>query len=262
MNKTTIAAIGSLLAAISLTAAAVTPAFASAGLGLSVNASTNTKVSLGSTQAKADTAINARISALNSLETRVNAMSKVSASDKASLTAAIQTSLQNMTSLEAKINSDTVAVTLQSDFESITKDNRIYMLIIPQGRIEASADREEAIVSLMQTLGGKLQTRITADASDSNASAMQSSYSDFQAKVSDANTQATAAVNLIANLQPDQGNASVMASNNATLKQAIADVKVSASDLKTARADAGTIATDLKADESIKTSASASASTK
>jgi hypothetical protein len=257
MKRTTITAIGSLLAAVTLTATAVTPVFA-AGLGL--HATTNVRVNLGTDQAKADASINARITALNSLQTRINAMTKVSASDKASLDSAIQTSLQNMTTLEAKINADTVAATLKTDVQSITKDNRIYMLIIPQGRIEASADREESIVSLMDTLGTNLQTRITADASDSNASAMQSLYADFQAKVADANIQANAAVTLVANLQADQGNTSVMSSNNAALKQAVADIKVGTTDLKTARTDAGTIVTDLKADESVKTSTSTSAS--
>lgn len=255
MNKRNISAIGSLLAAIAITATTVSPAFAA---GLGIKASANVQVNLGTEQAKGDTAITARITALDSLQTRVNAMTKISAGQKASLNAAIQSSLQDMTSLKANIDADTVAATLKTDIQSITKDNRIYALIIPQGRIEASADREETIVSLMDTLGTTLQTRITADASDSNAASMQSTYADYQATVSDADNQAQAAVNLVANLQPDQGNATVLASNNAALKQAVADIKVGTTDLKTARQDVTTIVSGLKVDE--KTSASASSS--
>ena len=73
-----------------------------------------------------------------------------------------------------------------------------------------------------------------------------------------ANTQAQAAVALVANLQPDQGNATVEASNTVALKSATADIKTALADLKAARQDAGNI---VKAIESWKVTATASGTT-
>ncbi len=272
MKKTTIATIASLLAAITVSATSVVPVFAesptaSANIGIGaigLKKTDNVQVSLNASQAKGDAAITARITALNSLQTRINAMVKVSAGQKATLTASIQAVLQSMNALKAKIDVDTDSATLKTDIASITKDNRIYALIIPQGRVEASADREATIVSLMQTLGTKLQARIAADQSaGKDVTAMQSAYSDFQAKIADANTQSNNAITIVAALQPDQGNQSVLQANNAALKQALADLKTGESDLKAARKDAGTIATDLKnLNVSTKTSLKASGTVK
>jgi hypothetical protein len=66
------------------------------------------------------------------------------------------------------------------------------------------------------------------------------------AKVTDANTQASAAVSEIANLEPDNGNTTIAASNTAALKDARSKIGVATKDLVAARADIATIVKGVK----------------
>lgn len=193
-------------------------------------------------KAKADAQIDARIAALNELSKRVAEMKKVSSTDKAHIATAIQTSIGEMTALKVKIDADTDLATLKTDIQSITKSYRVFALVLPKGRIEAAADRILSIVALMNTLETKLQNRITAaQTAGNNVASAQAALTDFHAKVADASTQAQAAVTATANLQPDEGNATTAASNNAALKSARTKIKAAIADLKAARQDAGTI---------------------
>jgi hypothetical protein len=255
-RKKIAAAISGGLVAILATAMALT-AFAQTstvtGAGVSANI-TNTKT-------RDDSAITLRINSLNALLTRLGEMVRVSSSTKASISATIQTELTDMANLKAQIDADTSTSTLKTDSQSITKAYRIYALVLPQGRLTALADRVDTIVGMMTTVAGKFQTRITAaQSAGDNVSAEISVLADYNAKISDAQTQANAASSEIANLQPDQGNQTILQSNNQTLADARAKLKTASSDLIAARQDAGTLLTDLKSLK-IGTSSSITAST-
>ena len=172
-------------------------------------------------------------------------MKNLSASEILSLQATLSAQVSDLTTLKATIDADTVLATLKTDVQSIAKGYRIYMLVLPQGRIAAASDRVLTLVGQMQTLGAKLQARITADTSG-NAATLQAAYSDMQAKIADASTQANAAVSETASLQPDNGVASVEASNTAALKDARSKIEAATTDLKAARADIATIVAGVK----------------
>ncbi len=264
---TEVAVLGAVLvmapfAAFAQTAAVTTDASVStsaAGVTTGATASGKTKgtFSLSTAIAKGDAAIEARITNLNDLSARINQMKEVSASEKSSLQASISTALSDMTTLKAKIDADTDATTLKTDLQSITKDYRIYALILPQGRIAAASDRVTTIVGMMQNIETPLSTRISAG---NNVSGAQAAYADLQAKVADANTQGNAALSETASLQPDQGNATVEASNTAAIKDAASKLKTAEADLKAARADITTIMADIKGTGSTSAGANVSAS--
>jgi hypothetical protein len=275
-----------LIATLGVAVLLVTNTAFAAGLGLGVNASAS--VSVGTTnvnagvsasatarakiianvQQRADAEITRRITALNALNTRVNAMVRVSADEKASLASTIQSQITLMNNLQAQIATDVTANTttsLKADVQSITQSYRIFALIIPQGAIVAASDRVQTIASMMTTLSGKLQTRITAAQSAGvDMTTSVSALADMNAKVADANTQAQAAVTETASLQPDNGNATIMASNTAALKDARTKIQASQQDLITARQDAGVIvkaliAANVSANASTSVSASGTA---
>ncbi|HEX4104270.1 MAG TPA: hypothetical protein VHZ04_02205 [Candidatus Paceibacterota bacterium] len=284
MKNIIIKATVSTVLAASLMALAIIPASAQTAASVGINASasittnssgTGTSVGVGiSAKAKvlatvitnattrADQEITRRVNSLNALSTRVNAMVKVSASDKASLSSTIETQITAMNTLQAQIAADATAnstSSLKADIQSITKSYRIFALVIPQGAIEAAADRVMTITGLMTQLTGTLQTRITAAQSAGvDMTTSVSALADMNAKIADANTQAQAAVSETASLQPDNGVQSVMASNTAALKDAHTKIQAAQQDLVTARADAGTI---VKALLAVKVSASASSTT-
>lgn len=246
--------------------AAVDASTSAGGAGVNVGAGATLRATalaklIANAQARADQEITRRITALNALSTRVNAMVKISASDKSSLSSNIATQVMAMNTLQAQIASDAAAnstSSLKTDIQSITKSYRIFMLIIPQGAIEAASDRVLDIAGMFTTLSTQLQTRITAAQSAGNdMSASVSALADMNAKVADANTQANAAATEVASLQPDNGDATIEASNTAALKDARSKVQAGQADLTAARADAGII---VKALVALKVSGSASAS--
>ena len=196
---------------------------------------------------RGDTAIGNRITALNTLETRIQAMKNVSASEQQFLAATVQTNITNLTALKTKIDADTSVTTVRADIKTITANYRIYDLIIPQGYVVASADRVDTIGGMMTTLGTQLQTKITAaQAAGKNVTTLQSALSDMTTQVANAESQAQTAQSGVISLVPDQGSATVAASNKAALVAARANIKTATANLKTAREDIQTIDQGLK----------------
>ena len=219
--------------------ASTTPRGAGARATLSANA-------IAQAKARADQEITRRLNALTALTARVNDMQKLSADEKSGLAATIQSQIGEMNGLEAQIAADassSATSSLKADIQSITKSYRIYMLVIPQGALDAAADRAMTIAGSMNTLAGKLQTRIASTSAEtaSSTASMQAALADMNVKDTDAVTQAQAAVSEVTGLQPDNGNQTVMQSNTAALKDARAKIKAAQQDLVAARKDAGTI---------------------
>lgn len=234
---------------------------AGVGGGASVRAANIAKI-IATAEQRADTEISRRIAALNSLSARVNAMAKISASDKSSLSSTISAQIAAMNALQAQIAADIAAnstSSLKTDIQSITKSYRIFALVIPQGAIDAAADRVLDIASSFATLSTQLQTRITAaQNAGNNMDTSVTALADMNAKIADAQTQANAVAVELSSLKPDNGDATVKASNTAALKDARSKVQAGQADLVAARKDAGTI---VKALLAVKVSAAASGTT-
>ena len=222
-----------------------TAAVDAAGTHASVDAAASAK--LDDAKSRADKEIDRRIAALNDMNTRVGAMQQVTAAFKQGLAANVSTQIQQLTALKAKIDADADVSTLKTDVRSIADNYRIFMLVMPQSRIAAAADREVTLITMLNQLGAKLQTRLAASASSgANTSQLMATLKDMSDKLSDAGTQAQAAVSVSATLTPDNGDKTKMAQNTAALKTARADIQAAQKDLVTARQDAQTIITALK----------------
>ena len=251
----------------------VAPAFA-ADLGLSTNVSATggtatlgvkAQAKLSAVEAKlgaSSTAeIEKRVTDLTGLSGRINAMVHVDAATKASLSASLQADITALTNLKAKISADTDAATLKADVASITDAYRIYVLVGPQTRILAAADRASTIGDMITALNVNLETRITAaQAAGKDVSTIVAAQTDMTSKVADAKLQASTAISAVSGLTPDNGDAAKLAANTAALKQARADINVAATDLKEAQKDVKTIIAAIKG-FGITASTSASTST-
>ncbi len=243
MKKITSLTIASLLLALVLTT----------GVALAESASSSSKAkgddkALTNLIAHSDKAITARIDALNTLATRINDMKLVSADSKASLASQIQNQIGGLTALKTKIDADTDLPTLKTDAKTITGSFRVFALVIPQGQIIAAADRLNTIAGDLSAVAGKLQTRLNdALSAGKDIIKLTTALTDLNAKVTDAQTQAQAAINRIANLAPDNGDATVMAANKTALTQSRADLHVGQQDVVTARQDIEAIRKGIKA---------------
>ncbi len=218
------------------------PAFGAQAMTVSKQSNTRvgTDTAAEALRTKTQTQIDNRIKALNNLSDRISEMKRLSADDKTSLTASIEASISDMAALKTRVQADTDIATLKKDSESITRGYRIYMLVLPQGRIEAAGDRILNIVSLMKGLETKLQTRLDQQKAD-GPSAGVTLMADMHSKLLDADTQAHAALDMVSALKPDNGDKTVAQSNEQALKDARAKIKVAIADLKTARQDAGKV---------------------
>jgi hypothetical protein len=201
---------------------------------------------------RANEEIERRIDALTHLSGRIDDAKRIGGDDKSSLVASINAQISELTTLKAQIESDDSTTTLKADIQSITKSYRIFMLVVPQGAINAAADRVLTVAGQMESFSVKLQARIDA-ATDVDTNTLNGYLDDYNAKVADAKVQANAAIDLVANLKPDNGDASVAASNKTALQDARAKVVAAQKDLQDARQDAQKIAVAVKGHGEVKT---------
>ncbi len=244
ITKTIVGSAGilAMLVSFGLTASAQT----TVGAAVSVNADQSGR--LPDVIARSNTEIAARLTSLNTLATRVAGMQNVPASEVSNISAEVQTTIGTLNGIKAKIDADTDVTTARADEKTIFDNVRVYALVIPQGYDIASSDRVTTIVGLMNTLQVKLQTRVTAaQSAGQNVATLQADLADITARTTDATSQAASAQASVSGLVPDQGNASVSASNHAALLAGAADLKVASSDLKTADQDIKAVISGLQA---------------
>ncbi len=287
MNTITLRKAVSVAAGAVLLSLSAVPAFAQVGVqaGVSVGASVGASSSPAGVRAelraraaasttasrdaqmasRAGTEIANRIAALNQLEVRVNAMQRLSDSEKSSLSSQVQAQITAMNALQSRISADLSSnntSSLKDDVQSIAKAYRIYALVLPQGMIAAASDRIMTIVDAMTAFSGILQTRITeAQTAGANMSASVSALSDMQAKIADAKTKAQAAVSVSTSLAPDNGSSTLMAANTSSLKAARNNIQAAQQDLVAARQDAAKIIAAVKAAVRVQASTTVATST-
>ena len=186
-----------------------------------------------------------RLTALNALSARVNAVINLSVTDKTNLLSSIQNQIHILSARKQEIDSEAMSSSpseLKDDVDSITAWHHDFALILSQGTMAAAADRALSIVGIMNDLGTKFSARIqTAQSAGNNVTAATATLTDFNNKVSDANTQTTAAISDVVPLVPDDGDAAIAASNTAALKDARAKIVAAQQDFVAARTDAQTI---------------------
>ena len=250
---------------------AAVPAFAQTGASVNttaevkagdvkVSAAVEAKMTAG--RKKADQEIARRITALNALSVRINEMKKLSVNDRATLTNEIQAQVTGLTNLNAKIQADTDVEPLKADVKSVTDSYRIFVLVIPRDRIIAAADRMSALVDSMSVIGAKLELRVgEAKAAGKDTSKLEQSLADLKAKLTSAQAEAQAAVNVVVPLAPDQGDKTVMETNKQAFTTARASLKTGTNDLKSGRTYIKTLVDGLKSLGKIEASATTTVDT-
>ncbi len=218
---------------------------------LALNSTSTKAVKLSKTVAdaivKADKDIVKRIDSLNNTLERVAGMKNISSAEKSSATSDIQSEINKLTTLKSKIDSDTDLATIKTDTASIIAGSRIYALVIPRINILASADKINVIATMLETISVKLQTRIDeAKASSTDVTALQKSLDTITTKTASAKQEALTAQATVSSLVPDNGDKTILDSNNADLKSARANIKTGNQDLKDARKSAKSIIDSLK----------------
>ncbi len=211
---------------------------ASAGSTTSINAQAKSETRIANAKNHAFQEINRRISALNSLRTRIDATERLTITQKSSLNKSVMAQISALESLKGKIDSDVEIMALKEDIKSITKSYRIFLLVIPQGQITISADKIISISATILALSSKLSMRIdAAQAAGKDVASLKLTLSNINSKLASANTKASAAINLVSTLSPDNDDTAKAQINTQALKDARAKIHAAMQDIKDARND-------------------------
>lgn len=191
---------------------------------------------------RADAEITRRLTALNALLTKINAMVRLTSDQKTGFTNGIQGQITSLTNLRTKIDADTDIATLRTDVQSIVQSYRIFALYLPQVEILSHADRALTIIGEMNSISTKLQSRIDAAKSAGNdTTSLQSLMTDRTSKLADASTQAQNAINAVLPLVP-----SGYPGNKPTLQSARSMLQTARGDMQAAEKDATQVRQGLK----------------
>ncbi len=159
-------------------------------------------------KSKATKEIDRRVNKLNQALTRINNATKLTSSDKVSLTSQIQAEIGSLTALKTKTQADTDIDTLRTDVKSIITEYRVYRLMIPKILMVIASDRILTATDKINSYIPKLQELISkAETSGKDVTSLNASLADLQTKTADSITQASSAKNAVINLTPDQFNA-------------------------------------------------------
>lgn len=191
---------------------------------------------------RANKEIERRLASLEKLISRLSEMKRLSAEQIEGYKSEIQENIDGLNALKAKIEADTDLATLQTDVKSIVSEYRIYVFFIQYIHLNAALDRAYTVYNNMNTVYGKLNTRIEeAKANGEDVSGLTTLLADMNAKLNDAKTQLDAGLSELEGL-----SASGYPDNKSKLLDARSKLRTIHQDLKTAHQDGRKIIEGLK----------------
>lgn len=197
---------------------------------------------LANIKTKGDQEISRRLTTLGSLSAKVNAGTKLSASDKAYLNSEVSTEANGLTTLKVKLDGETTLAAVRADAQGIFNDYRVYALIVPKIALVKFADTEQVTQGKLEALVTKLQTRLDeAKSKGKDITSLQAKLNDMTAQTSAAQAISSSIEAKVLTLQPSDYN-----TDHAILSGDRDQLKVAHSDNLSAIADAKSIIESLK----------------
>ncbi len=193
--------------------------------------------------------INARITALNKLETDAQNNKGISASVRAQIISDVHTNenggggLQGLNPLEKQLDAETTLKAALADVKLIYTQYRIYAVVLPRDYGEIELSDEQNMDARMTDAEPTLNDLIQKDQNGKNIAQIKTLDQDYMNKLQDATTNTTNAQGLISSLIPAN-----YPGTDATLKTYHSDLKTARLDLKGAVSDLHQMLQLLKAD--------------
>jgi hypothetical protein len=185
----------------------------------------------------AHTAIEVRLTALNTATAAVNAATYMGA-DQATITGKLQADVSGLQALDTQIQADATVAALRADAQKVYVDYRVFALAIPVAHMTRAADLVgKEVVPHLTTAATRLQTAITAK----GTTALQPLLDDMKAQ--------TAAAQQLVGPLPAALEALTPASWNAdheVLRPARTALETARADVRKARQDARQIVAGLR----------------
>jgi hypothetical protein len=187
---------------------------------------------LATVVAKGNQEIARRQATLTTLNAKIAAATRLTSSDRASLSSQVNTEAAGLTALKTKLTNETTLDGAHADAKTIVDGYRVYALIVPKIALIRTADSEQATTAKLTDLAAKLQARITAE---NKATDLQSTLNDMVAKTKAAQTTASAVQAKVLSLQPTDYNSdhAVLSGYRDQLKTAHTAIQAAITDAKT-----------------------------
>ncbi|MDE2026851.1 MAG: hypothetical protein KGJ07_10295, partial [Patescibacteria group bacterium] len=109
---------------------------------------------------RSDTLITNRLTALNSLLSKLQSDKRLSDNEKSSLSTEIQSQISGLTALKAKIDADTDATTAKTDEKTIITSYYVFAVFEPKIRLLVVINNLQTVSNNIQTLVPQLQNLI------------------------------------------------------------------------------------------------------
>lgn len=134
---------------------------------------------------RVDAEINRRIGGLNKLLQRIQNDQKLSADEKANLSGDVQSDINGLTSLKAKVDADTDITTIRSDAKQVVTNFKVNQIAIPKTRLLITIDNLQSVVTKISGFTPKIQDLIN------NLKSQGKDVTKLQALLDDVNSRLT-----------------------------------------------------------------------
>lgn len=198
-------------------------------------ATANEQTRLQNIISKGDQEIARRLASLATLAAKINAATRLTASDKTTLTNEVNDTISGLNTLKTKLDSETTIAAARTDVQDIYTEYRVYALVAPKINLVKVADDQQVAEQKLATLIQKLQSRITtAQSKGKEVTALQNALNDMTTKVNAAQSISSSIQSKVIGLQPTDYNSdhAILSGDSAQLKSAHADNQAAYQDAK------------------------------
>lgn len=207
-------------------------------LAVSQTTTDTTQTRLDDIKTKGSQEIDRRLAKLGTLNAKIAAATKLSATDKAALTTQVTTEISGLTTLKTTLNAETTLAAAKTDARSIISGYRVYALIVPKVYLIKVADDQQGNEAKVATLIPKLQAALTnAKNSGKDVATLQTKLDDASSKQQAAQAISSSIETKVINLQPTDYNSdhTILSGDREQLVTARTDLKTAVDDMTAVR---------------------------
>lgn len=233
-------------ATAALAAGAALPAQAQTAFGTSAATSTPTGKTAGTdgldaAKALATSRIDGRLETLHALQLAVNNASRLTSSDRSTLSNLISSDISGLTSLRGKVGGESTVSAVRADETTMVDQYRIYLLVVPKVHLTNAFDIEAAAQSTLQKVHDELAARLAKESGGGTATE-KSQLADLQTQLQNAQQAEAGKVSALLAIQPGP-DANAL---HSALSPLVTAAKTARTDLRKARDDAKALKGELK----------------
>jgi hypothetical protein len=188
---------------------------------------------------KGNNEINRRLTTLNSLASKISSSTKISASDKTTLTNEVNSEVSGLSTLKTTLDACTTLSCAKSSAQSIFSEYRVYALVVPQVDMIKAADNQQLTEAKLATIASQLNTRLSS--SSSSNSTLLADLTTMNSDISSAQSLSSTVESAVEGFTPANYD-----SDHSLLSQYYQNLKSAQTDIQAAYTQGKAIAAALK----------------